>query len=187
MVNPIIYRALYIPSGARLFPSTVSLPPLQKQRQKAHVIGTSGTWDECTFTYIKMHVNITIKNNGSDPRTLHVWYKLLTWMVDLYGFHVGKYTIHERRMAWVWQTSKIFIRQPTEVQRWDASKHGQDEERQPREETSHAMADSLSRQKYGKKQKEGLYTFMLKDGCYIPGPLLWPSNVTLCTYIYIYT
>ena len=43
----------------------------------------------------------------------------------------------------------------TEVQRWDVSKHGQDEERQPREETSHAMADSLSRQKYGKKQKEG--------------------------------
>ena len=38
----------------------------------------------------------------------------------------------------------------------------------------------------GKKQTEGLYTFMLKDGCYIPGPLLWPSNVTLCTYMYVY-
>lgn len=28
----------------------------------------------------------------------------------------------------------------------------------------------------------GVYTFLLKDGCYIPDPLLWPSNVILCIY-----
>ena len=144
----------------------------------------SGLWDFCIFTLLMFKVYGPYAPNGTG---------IFTYIDQKIKPNVGKYSLHG---ASGWYANYVTKKQMDPMAsrrssysanhrpkpkgpRWDASKHGQDEERQPREETSHAMADSFipkRREKSG-AHWEGYIPLCCRIGViYYIVPLFWPSK-----------